>query len=107
MKNEVDAVESPSALRTLRPPLSGVPVGLYVLFFLSGISGLMYEVVWVRLLTRILGSTVYATSTALAAFMTGLAVGSFLSGRFIDRVRRPLIWYMALELSIGLAALLS
>src|SRR5947209_6085800 len=47
-------------------PLShAVPGWLYLLFFLSGISGLMYEVVWVRMLTRILGSTVYATSTLL------------------------------------------
>src|SRR5205085_2263175 len=55
----------------------------------------------------ILGSTVYATSTVLAAFMAGLVVGSFLSGRAIDRVRRPLFWYAALELGIGLSALAS
>ena len=80
---------------------------LYLLFFLSGISGLMYEVVWVRMLTRVLGSTVYATSTVLAAFMAGLALGSFLSGRFVDRAVRPLRWYALLELGIGLAALYS
>ena len=78
---------------------------LYLLFFLSGISGLMYEVVWVRMLTRILGSTVYATSTVLAAFMAGLALGSLLVGRFIDRVQRPLLWYAVLELGIGFSAL--
>jgi spermidine synthase len=78
---------------------------LAALFFLSGISGLMYEVVWVRMLTRILGSTVYATSTVLAAFMAGLALGSAVNARFIDRVRRPQRWYAVLELGIGLAAL--
>jgi spermidine synthase len=78
---------------------------LYLLFFLSGISGLMYEVVWVRMLTRILGSTVYATSTVLAAFMAGLALGSWLAGRHVDRVRLPLALYAALELGIGLSAL--
>ncbi len=66
---------------------------VYFLFFLSGISGLMYEVVWLRMLSRILGNTVYAASTVLAAFMAGLALGSFLIGQFIDRARRPLLWY--------------
>src|SRR4051794_14385489 len=74
---------------------------LYVLFFTSGISGLMYEVVWVRMLTRVLGSTVYATSTVLAAFMAGLALGSWLCGRWIDGAARPLRWYALLELGIG------
>ncbi|HEV3259044.1 MAG TPA: fused MFS/spermidine synthase [Gemmataceae bacterium] len=85
----------------------GVPGWLYMLFFLSGISGLMYEVVWVRMLTRILGSTVYATSTVLAAFMAGLALGSFLIGRILHRARRPLLWYAAVELGIGVSAVLS
>ena len=39
------------------------------------------------MLTRILGSTVYATSTVLATFMAGLVLGSFLAGRVIDRAR--------------------
>src|SRR5205085_12132216 len=88
-----------------RPTSGGVPWWLYLLFCLSGISGLMYEVVWVRMLTRILGSTVYATSTVLAAFMAGLALGSFLIARLVHRARRPLVWYAAAELAIGLSAL--
>jgi spermidine synthase len=59
------------------------------------------------MLTRILGNTVYATSTVLAAFMAGLALGSFLAGRWVDRSRQPLAWYAGLEVGIGLAALLS
>src|SRR2546425_5866641 len=69
-----------------------VPVWLYVLFFLSGISGLMYEVVWVRMLTRILGSTVYATSTVLAAFMAGPAPGGFLRAPLLAPARPPPPW---------------
>lgn len=75
------------------------------LFFLSGISGLMYQVVWLRMLTRILGSTTYATSTVLAAFMTGLALGSLLAGRLVDRMSRPLRTYALLEFGIGLSAI--
>lgn len=67
----------------------------------------MYEVVWVRMLTRILGSTAYATSTVLAVFMAGLGLGSFVIGRFVDRAQKPLIWYAILELGIGITAFLS
>ncbi len=80
---------------------------LYSVFFASGVSGLMYEVVWVRMLTRVLGSTAYATSTVLAVFMAGLGLGSFVIGRFVDRVRNPLAWYAGLEVGIGVTAFLS
>jgi spermidine synthase len=58
---------------------------IYLIFFGSGISGLMYEVVWLRMLARTMGVTIYATSTVVAAFMAGLALGSFLLVKFIDK----------------------
>ncbi len=78
-----------------------VRIVLLALFFCSGVSGLIFEVVWTRQLTVILGNTVYAVSTVLAAFMAGLALGSFLGGRFIDRRRDPLRAYAVLEVAIG------
>ncbi|MER3406740.1 MAG: hypothetical protein C4289_17545, partial [Chloroflexota bacterium] len=48
---------------------------LALLFFCSGISGLIYQVVWVRMLSLAFGVTVHAISTVLAAFMAGLALG--------------------------------
>ena len=77
------------------------------LFLISGSSGLIYEVVWLRMLSRTLGSTVYAASTILAVFMGGLALGSFLFGRFADKVSKPLLLYAILEAGIGMTALLS
>ena len=47
------------------------------LFFVSGISGLLYEVAWTRMLHLLFGDTVLAVSTVLASFMAGLALGSF------------------------------
>src|SRR5258707_11285404 len=47
------------------------------LFFLSGISGLIYEVAWTRMLHLLFGDTVLAVSTVLASFMAGLGLGSF------------------------------
>jgi spermidine synthase len=79
---------------------------IYAIFFGSGISGLIYEIVWLRMLARIMGVTIYATSTVVAAFMAGLALGSFLFGRFIDRRQDPLRIYAALEFMIGATALL-
>jgi len=79
---------------------------VYFIFFGSGICGLIYEVVWLRMLARIMGVTIYATSTVVAAFMAGLALGSFLLGRFIDRREDPLRIYAILELLIGATALL-
>lgn len=77
---------------------------LAALFFLSGASALIYQVLWLRLLGLIFGVTVYAASTVWASFMAGLAVGSVTAGRLADRVSRPLRWFAAAELGIGLSA---
>lgn len=75
-------------------------------FFLSGISGLIYEVVWTRLLTYVFGGTTLAVSTVLTAFLGGLALGSYLGGKFIDRYKKPLLAYGVLELAIGIYGVL-
>ena len=79
---------------------------VFVLFFLSGSVALIYEVVWLRMLILIFGSTQFAVGTILTAFMGGLALGSFLFGRMIDRRGAPLRVYGLLELGIGLYALI-
>ncbi len=79
---------------------------LHVVFFLSGTSALIYEVVWTRLLTLQFGVTAYAVATVVAAFMAGLAIGSAVLGRLADRWRRHLRAYAGLELAIGLVGLL-
>jgi spermidine synthase len=80
---------------------------LVTLFFLSGVSGLIYQVLWLRLLALVFGVTIYAASTVLASFMGGLALGSFLAGRFADRTHRPLRWFGFAEVLVGLSALAS
>lgn len=76
-----------------------------VIFFLSGACALVYETVWQKMLCLVFGITTYATATILAAFMGGLALGSFLFGRRADAVERPLRAYALLEVGIGLFAL--
>src|SRR5579862_1539362 len=77
------------------------------LFFASGLSSLIYQVVWTRMLVLVFGSTTYATATVLAIFMGGLCLGAWLAGRFADRASNQLFWYGSLEAFIGLWALLA
>ena len=74
-------------------------------FFLSGATGLIYEVLWARMLGLVFGATTLAVSTVLAAFMGGLALGSALAGRTGARVIRPVRAYGLLEMGIALYAL--
>jgi len=70
-------------------------------FFASGVSGLVYQVVWVRELVLVFGATTFAVSTVLTAFMGGLALGSYYFGRRSETVARPLRLYGLLEIGIG------
>ena len=84
-----------------------VRFSIFTLFFFSGVSGLAYQVVWTRLLTLIFGNTMLASSTVLAAFMAGLAAGSFAAGKYIDKKPRQMVRiYALLEAGIGIFALL-
>ncbi|MBW2644906.1 MAG: fused MFS/spermidine synthase [Deltaproteobacteria bacterium] len=60
-------------------------IAILTCFFLSGTCALVYEVAWIRLLSLVFGSTVLALSTVLASFMGGLAIGSFLFGKYSDK----------------------
>src|SRR5918997_3900882 len=75
---------------------------LAALFFLSGASGLIYQVLWVRMLSLSFGITVYVFTVVLSSFMGGLALGSFFGGRLAERLRRPLVAYAVIELAVGL-----
>ncbi len=85
----------------------GASAAFLTLLFFSGFASLAYEVLWTRQLLSTFGATVYASGTVLTSFMAGLALGSWLSGRFADRIRmHPLRIYAWIELAIGLYALL-
>jgi spermidine synthase len=70
-------------------------------FFATGAAGLVYEVVWNRVLALHMGNTSYALATLLAVFMGGLALGAWLGGRFAPRGRHGLLAYALLELGTG------
>jgi len=80
---------------------------VFLLFFASGISGLIYEVVWLRILSRTIGVTAYATAVTLAAFMAGLALGSFVFGRLVDRRNDQLRIFALLQLWLAVFAVVT
>jgi spermidine synthase len=97
--------ETPAGIALRRGMCRGLLPALLVLFFGTGACGLVYQQLWVRLLSLVFGVTVYAVSTVLASFFAGLALGSYVAGRLVDRARRPLQWYGVVEILIGVAAL--
>ena len=58
---------------------------IYLLFFLSGLSGLIYQIVWVRVFGNVFGNTIYSASIVVAIFMLGLGAGSYAIGAWADR----------------------
>jgi spermidine synthase len=75
-------------------------------FVASGATGLIYEILWARMLGLVFGATTLAVSTVLAAFMGGLALGSALAGRLASRIRKPVAAYGWMEIGIAIFALL-
>ncbi|MEK6591016.1 MAG: fused MFS/spermidine synthase, partial [Nitrospinota bacterium] len=78
---------------------------ILLIFFLSGVSGLVYEIVWTRLLSHVFGVSFFAVSTVLTVFMAGLGIGGYIFGRLIDNRGDPLKVYALLEILTGLYAI--
>lgn len=73
-------------------------------FFISGLTGLVYEILWTRLIVKIIGSAPFAVSIVLTVFMAGLGLGSYIASRTIDRIKNQynlVKLYGILEIIIG------
>lgn len=75
-----------------------------ILFFISGSTGLAYEVIWSKRFTHVWGSSTLAMASVVASFLFGLGLGALLIGRVSDRLTRPLFWYGVAEIAIGVLA---
>ncbi len=73
-------------------------------FFLSGFTGIVYEICWIRKSSLVFGNTLFAVSTVVSLFFSGLALGSYLFGRLSLKVSRPLRVYAFLETGVGILA---
>ena len=80
-------------------------IALALLFILSGAAGLIYESVWARYISLLVGHSAYAQVIVLVIFLGGMAIGSLLVGKWSERIRSPLLWYAIIEAAIALIAL--
>src|SRR5437899_4782891 len=78
---------------------------LFLLFIGSGCAALIYEIVWFQLLQLVIGSSAISLGILLGTFMGGMCLGSLALPRMISARRHPLQVYAALEVGIGLFAL--
>ena len=76
-----------------------------VLFFFSGLTSLVYETLWIRVLSLGVGSTSASMGLVLSIFFFGLSMGSFIAGKFSYRIKKPLLTYGILEGLIGVYSL--
>jgi predicted membrane-bound spermidine synthase len=78
-------------------------------FFLSGVSALVYQVAWQRILALASGVSIYSITMIVGAFMAGLGTGSHLGGLLSTRLspKAALRGFALLEIAIGLAGALS
>lgn len=83
-----------------------MPIAILILIFLSGVAGLMYEVLWMNQLGHLFGSGAYASSATLAAFFLGLGAGSAWWGRQTRHMKNPVAGYAMLEAGVFISALL-
>ena len=80
---------------------------IYFGFFLSGFSALGYQFLWVRALATFLINTTYSFSLILFTFLFGLAFGSFLISKLINKIKNELLFLSLIEYGIGLFSLFS
>lgn len=76
-----------------------------MLFFLSGLTGLSYEVIWFKQFSHVWGASTLAMAPVVGVFLIGLGFGAWIGGMASERVRNPLLCYGTLEVGIGILAL--
>ena len=85
--------------------LSYKPNVLLLLYALSGVTALAYEVLWTRMLSLLFGISILGVVVTVAAFMLGLGLGSFLGNRWQSSFKNTLRTLAGIELCVALYAL--
>jgi spermidine synthase len=98
------AAEPVSSLEGQRTSARSRSLTFAMLLFGSGLAALVYQLLWIKQLSLIVGIEVYAITAAVSAFFAGLAIGGALFGRLADRTARPLRLYARLEFGVALSA---
>ncbi len=93
---------SRTAHTVIEPSVTSATLIPALLLFISGGAALVYQVLWIKQLSLVVGVEVYAITTGISAFFAGLALGGVAFGRLADRFARPLLLYACLELLVAL-----
>ncbi len=75
-----------------------------LLYFFSGATALVYQLVWTRRLVLVVGNTHLSVTTLLFSFMLGLGLGAYWSGRRLARGADARRLYAGAEIALGLFA---
>ena len=86
----------------MRNKLGDQRIILTLVLFLAGVSFLVYEVVWDRMLSLYLGVTVHASTIVVSSYMAGLALGAYFIGRAAGKVKNAPVFLALLLSAIGL-----
>lgn len=79
--------------------------GVVACFILSGFAALLYQTAWMRQFSLVFGTSELAIAAVLSAYMGGLALGSSIAAKYVNRVTRPVLFYGLLEAGIAISAL--
>jgi spermidine synthase len=77
-----------------------------ILYCLSGLTSLAYEVLWARMLSMQFGVSIFGVVLTVAAFMIGLGLGSLAGVKWAKQSKRPIVIFAMIEMAIALYALL-
>ncbi|MFC1851206.1 fused MFS/spermidine synthase [candidate division CSSED10-310 bacterium] len=98
--------QGPQSERAHSRSLSPTQKAVLICAFLSGFAALSLEVIWARMLVLSIGSSTYAFTTILVSFLIGIAGGSYVISKWVDRFRQPLLALAGLQIGIGILSLL-
>ena len=91
----------PSAIPTAQAATPALLIPA-LLLCTSGAAALVYQVLWIKQLSLVVGVEVYAITTGISAFFAGLAIGGWLFGRWADRLQQPVLLYAGLEVLVAI-----
>ena len=80
------------------------PWAICLIYFLTGVTALGYEVLWARMLSTLFGVSIFGVVITVSAFMAGLGVGSLVGGKIQYKIRSPLIFFALVELVVAIFA---
>ena len=93
-----------SAAATPRPSIGRL---LLLVALATGLSSFIYEMCWIRRLSRVLGAATHSFELMLSAFILGLALGGWWIRLRIDRINDHLRWLGTIQIAMGVCALIS